>query len=166
MIKGRLKGHDGPNERFLSANVAGIHLRGEEEILQSIATGGPLPDLLNRICSALDCEIGNVVSLISLLDENAAEYAVMAGNAKHFGLHMFCSIGVIAENCTLLGTLEMYACKPWSPTLEQLDLIEHASCLAAIAIEREIGAVEEGEAEVLEMRPIRKRAPGPSENVN
>jgi hypothetical protein len=37
----------------------------EEHVLRSISARAPLPKVLNEICSVLDCQIGNVVSLIS-----------------------------------------------------------------------------------------------------
>jgi hypothetical protein len=126
----------------------------------------PLQQLLNRICSALDCEIGNVVSLVSLLDEDVAEFEVAAKNAKHLGLHMFCSVGVIAENGELLGILEMYSCKPWGPSPQDLELIERAACLAAVAIERGNGAWEADESAIAEMLLIRRRVLDSSETLN
>jgi hypothetical protein len=44
-------------------------LKTEEQILQSISARGPISRILNDICNALDCEIGNTVSLISMPDE-------------------------------------------------------------------------------------------------
>ena len=41
-------------------------LSAEEQLLQAISARAPLPELLDKICSALDCQIGNVVSMISL----------------------------------------------------------------------------------------------------
>jgi len=48
-------------------------LSAEERLLQSVSTGAPLPEVLNEICNALDCQIGNVVSLISLPRDDASE---------------------------------------------------------------------------------------------
>jgi hypothetical protein len=112
-------------------------MKAEEDILKSICAGVPLAQLLNRICSALDCEIGNVVSLVSMLDDNTMDFAAIAGNAKRFGLHTFSSLGVVGENGALLGVLEMYSCEAGIPTAREVKLIERAGCLAAIAIERE-----------------------------
>lgn len=112
-------------------------MTAEEEILNSISAGAPLAQLLNRICSALDCEIGNVVSLLSVPDDNAMNFAAVAENAKRFGLYTFCSLGVIAENGELLGILDMYSCEPDLPSAWQWKLVERAGYLAAIAIERE-----------------------------
>jgi len=153
-------GRDRPSGRLgrlRTGDRVGFLLRGEEQILQSITAGVPLPELLNRICSALDCEIGNVVSLVSLIDDDPATAATMAGNARHFGLYSFCSSGVISANHNLLGTLEMYSCDPWRPTCLELDLIERATCLAAIAIERGNGALEDENVLLADMRMIRKR---------
>src|SRR6476646_9605480 len=70
----------------------------ERELQRSIFARVPVPELLNGICGALDCEIGNVVSLASVLDDVTTDFAALAGNAKHFGLHMFCSMGLISAN--------------------------------------------------------------------
>jgi hypothetical protein len=111
-------------------------LSAEEQLLQSISARAPLPELLNRICSALDCDLSNMVSLISLRDGDATDLADVAREAKHFGLYAFCSASVIGENEELLGSLEMYCCVPHRPSFCELKLIERAACLAAIAIKR------------------------------
>jgi hypothetical protein len=109
-------------------------LGAEEQLLQSISARAPLPEILNGICSALDCQIGNVVSLISLLGDEATDLAETARIAALFGLYSFCSAGVVAENGELLGSLETYCCIPRSPSPREFQLIERATCLAAIGI--------------------------------
>jgi hypothetical protein len=104
------------------------------------------PELLNRICRALDRDIGNVVSLICLRDDDTADGA--AGNAKHFGLYPFCSAGGFAENDELLGV------RSWQPSIEELKLIERATCLAAIAIQRYNEAGDHGNCRVRAHRPV------------
>ena len=111
-------------------------LSAEGQLLQSISARAPLPKILNEICSALDSQIGNVVSLISLPGDDASELAGIAMNAALFGLHTFCSEGVVAENDGLLGSLEMYCSVPRSPSASEFQLIERAKCMAAIAIKR------------------------------
>jgi hypothetical protein len=127
-----------------SENKGQYVLSAEEQLFQSISARAPLPEILNSICGALDRDIDNVVSLISLGDDSATDVAAMAENAKHFGLYPFCSAGIFAENDELLGSLEMYSCVPGSPSIAELHLIERATCLAAIAIERcnEVGEHE------------------------
>ena len=143
-------------ERQSSGESTEFLKRPEKEILLSISAGASLAEVLNRICGALDCEIGNVVSLVSLLDDATEDYAAAAGNAKQFGLHKFCSIGVFAANQELLGTLDMYSCKPELPSAGELALIKRAGRLAAIAIERGDKAFEDTDAVVAEMRPVRR----------
>jgi hypothetical protein len=109
-------------------------LSAEEHLLQSISARAPLPEILNGICSALDCQIGNAISLISLSSDDASELATIAMNAALFGLHTLCSECIVAENDELLGSLEMYCTAPRSPSASELQLIERAKCLAAIAI--------------------------------
>ena len=111
-------------------------LRAEEQLLQSISSHASLPKVLNEISSALDFQIGNVVSLITLPGDDPSELAATAMNAAQFGLHTFCSEGITAENDELLGFLEVYCSVPREPTAEEAELIERAKCLAAIAIKQ------------------------------
>jgi hypothetical protein len=132
-------------------------LKAEEQLLQSISTRAPLPGILNGICSALDCQIGNVVSLISLPGDDASELAAIAMNAALFGLYTFCSEGVVAENDELLGSLEMYCSVPRSPSASEFQLIERAKCLAAIAIKLDNEAAHKGNCGMRGNRPVRGR---------
>src|SRR5271170_1166711 len=77
----------------------------EEQLPQSSSDGASLPGVLNGICSSLDCQIGSVVSLISLSGDDASDVAEIAMNAALFGLYVFCSESVIAGNDELLGFL-------------------------------------------------------------
>ena len=119
-------------------------LAAEEQLLQSISARAPLAEVLNGICSALDCQIGNVVSLISLPGDDASDLAASAMNATFFGLYPFCSERVVAENDELIGSLEMYCSVPRSPSASEFQLIERAKCLAAIAIKLGIEADRQG----------------------
>jgi hypothetical protein len=109
--------------------------KAEERLLQLISNRTPLPKVLNEICSALDCQIGNVVSLISLPGDDPGELAAIAMNATQFGLHTFCSEEIVAENEELLGFLEMYCGVARCPSSEEARFIERAKCLAAIAVQ-------------------------------
>ena len=109
--------------------------KAEVRLLQLVSNRTPLPKVLNEICSALDCQIGNVVSLISLPGDEAGELAAIAMNATLFGLHAFCSEKIVAENEELLGFLEMYSGMPRCPSSDEAQFIERAKCLSAIAIQ-------------------------------
>jgi hypothetical protein len=130
-------------------------LSAEEHLLQSISTGAPLPEVLNGICSALDCQIGEVVSFISLPGDDASELAEIAMNAAFFGLYTFCSESVVGENDELLGSLEMYCSVQRSPSAGEFQLIERAKCLAAIAIKLDNEAGYRGKCGTRENRPVR-----------
>ena len=132
-------------------------LRTEEQLLQSISSRASLPKLLNEICSALDFQIGNVISLITPPGDDPSELAALAMNAAHFGLHTFCSESVAAENGVLLGFLEMYCGVPRDPTAEELQLIERAKCLAAIAIKRHHEASDQDNGGGRGNQGVRKR---------
>jgi len=141
---------DRPQERKVRRNFDDkieYLLSAEEQLLQSISIRGPLPEVLNRICSALDCQIGNVVSLISLPTDDASELAEIAMNATLFGLHTFCSTSVVAENDELLRR---------SPSASEVQLIERAKCLTAIAIKLNKAADDQGNCGMRGNRP----APG------
>jgi GAF domain-containing protein len=98
-----------------------------------------------------------MVSLISLPDDDVTDHAAIARIAALFGLHAFCSAGVVAENDELLGSLEMYSCVPRSPTLREFQLIERATCLAAIVIKRHNEASHHGYGCIHGNRPRRGR---------
>jgi hypothetical protein len=108
----------------------------EEHVLRSISSRVSLPKVLNEICSVLDCQIGNVVSLISLSGDEGGDPEAIGRNAALFGLYTFCSEGVFGESGVLLGFLEMYCSVARSPNASEFQLIERATCLAAIAIQR------------------------------
>lgn len=109
-------------------------LRFEEEILQSISAGNPLADVLNQICSALDCQIGNVVSVIVPAGDHACEFAAIAAKAELFGLSIFYSGKILAENNVPLGSLDMYCVASRTPSPAHFPLIERAKCIAVLAI--------------------------------
>jgi hypothetical protein len=112
-------------------------LRAEEQLLQAIAGRVPLPELLQRICAALDSEIGNVISLVALPDDDAAGLAGIARSANLFRLYKFCSARVEDGDGETLGSLEMYCSVARRPFLGEVQLIERATCLAAVAIRRQ-----------------------------
>ena len=115
-------------------------LRTEEQILQAISARAPVSDILNEICIALDCQIGNMVSLISLPADDAESLVAVAQNAALFGLHAFYSEGIVTENDEVLGSLEMYCSVARIPSANEVELIERAKCLVALAIQRDIEA--------------------------
>jgi DNA-binding Xre family transcriptional regulator len=115
----------------------------EEHVLRSISSGAPLPKVLNEICRVLDCQIANVVSLISLPGDDAGDLGTIARNAAFFGLYTLCSEGVFDESDELLGFLEVYSSVSRSPNASEVQVIERAKCLAAIAIKRHNEATEQ-----------------------
>ena len=134
-------------------------LRAEEQLLQSISARVPLLEVLDRICSAINSQIGNMVSLISLPGDEATDHVAIARIAALFGLHAFCSAGVVAENDELLGSLEMYSFVQRRPSARELQLIKRATCLAAIAIRRHNAANHHSYGCILGNRPVRGRVP-------
>ena len=111
-------------------------LRSEEQLLHSISGRMPLEGILHKICDALNSEIGNVISLVSLPNDDPTSLATIVKSAGVFGLHKFCSASVLGGNDEALGSIEMYCCIPRRPFLNEISLIERATCLAAVAIKR------------------------------
>jgi hypothetical protein len=111
-------------------------LIAEEQLLQSISGRAPLPEILHKICAALDSEIGNMISLFSLPNDEATGLAAIARSATLLGLYSFCSADVVGGNGELLGSLQMYCSAPRRPFSSDVPLIERATYLAAVAIKR------------------------------
>ena len=111
-------------------------LHGENGILELISKGAPLPGVLNRLCGAIDLQIANLVSVITLTDDEAHDLPTMTERAARFGLHVFWSASVPLRDETPLGWLEMYSCISRDPLPLELQLIERVSHLAALAIQR------------------------------
>ena len=111
-------------------------LKTEEQILQSISARAPISKILNDICDALDCQIGKTVSLISVPCNKVMSAAEVSSSAAFFGLHIFASVVIGAESAEELASLEMYCCVLRNPSPGELQLIERAVCLAAVAIKR------------------------------
>jgi hypothetical protein len=133
-------------------------LNSEEKILQSIAGRAPVPKILNEICTALDCQIGSIVSLISLPEDDVTSTSQMARNAALFGLHVFFSTGVFAESGEELGALEVYCSTPRDPVSDEVHLMERAACLAAISIECDIRKREMANWSIPKELPVRGTA--------
>jgi hypothetical protein len=130
-------------------------LAAEEQLLQSISARAPLSEVLNGICSSLDCQIGNMVSLILLPGDDASDLAPAALNAAFFGLYTFCSAGIVTESGELLGSLEMYCSARRTPSPMEIQWIERAKCLAALAIKLENEAEHQRNCDPRANRPAR-----------
>jgi hypothetical protein len=113
--------------------------------------------LRNIISEGLREKDCNGVSHISLAEDDAIDLAAIDVNAEVFGLHIFFSAGVVGESGEDLGSLEMYCCVPRSPSFEEFQLIERATCLAAIAIKVDNEADRQGNRDMCGNRPVRRR---------
>jgi hypothetical protein len=128
-----------PNQSLLHRQFSGRKetlLRGENSILESISMGAPLPEVLNKLCAAIDLQIANLVSVITLADDQEHDLPVITERAVRFGLHVFWSASIPLRNEVALGWLEMYCCVSRGPTPFELQLIGRVTHLAALAIQR------------------------------
>ncbi len=117
-------------------------LAQERQILEMIVLGAPLAETLNRLCSIIDVEIGDVVSVVSLADEEGIHFCAKAQTAMQVGLTLFSSTDILSRSGTLLGTLEIYGCDPRLPTVLETRVIQRVARLAAIALQRHKDAEE------------------------
>jgi hypothetical protein len=141
-------------------------LKAEEQILQSISARAPISKILNDICHALDCEIGNMVSLISMPDDNAISGAEVSYGVGLFGLYSFFSAVIGAESGELFGSLEMYGCVSRKPSPRERQLIERAVCLAAAAIKRHQETIDGGNCRMRVVRSVRGYVPETPSSMN
>jgi hypothetical protein len=141
-------------------------LKTEEQILQSISARAPISKILNDICNALDCEIGNMVSLISMPEENLSSAAEVSRGAALFGLYSFLSVVIWAETGELLGALEMYSCVLRNPSPREFQLTERAVCLAAAAIKRHRETIDGGHCRIHGVRSARDYVPETPTSMN
>jgi len=110
-------------------------LAGEGQLLELISEGAPLMQVLDRVCTALDVQVGNVVSLVLFPEDKEHTRHTIAQRAADFGLSPFSCKPILSARERLLGTLEMYCCVSRQPTQGEEELIEHAANLAALAIQ-------------------------------
>lgn len=110
-------------------------LEGEGQLLELISEGAPLPQVLDKVCTALDVQVGNVVSLVLFPGDEEHALHRIAQTAATFGLSAFSCTAILSPSEEFFGTLEMYCCFPRKPTLGESELIERAAHLAALAIQ-------------------------------
>src|ERR1700689_2670006 len=111
-----------------------VQFTGEKHIRELISLGAPLPGILNELCTAIDVQIGNVVSLVWLPDELDSHLYTSAQSAMQMGLSIFSSVCILSREEALLGTLEIYGCDPRRPTPDEFQLIGRVVNLAAVAL--------------------------------
>jgi len=113
-----------------------IVLPGEGRLLELISTDLPFKDVLNDICAALDVQLGNAVSVVLSAEDDEHVLHRLAEQAVQFGLYVFSCCAILSQSDQLLGTLETYSCLSRRPAVSQTSLIQRASQLAALAMQR------------------------------
>jgi len=132
-------------------------LKEEEQILHAVSARAPIAETLNNICAALDCQIGNTVSLVSVPGPEAPSAAEGTRAATLLGLYVFYSAKLLGDLGEELGSLEVYCCGPRVASAEELRLLDRAQRVAAVAIDREIKAALRAGLRISENRPVQRR---------
>ena len=113
-----------------------MDLPGEKRIVELISKGAPLAEILNNLCTAIDLQLGNIVSVMLLPNDTERDFKTIAHGALQFGLHLYWSADIALGDEDVLGSFEMYCCVPRTPTAFELRLIQRATHMAALAIRR------------------------------
>src|SRR5579863_5039342 len=96
-------------------------LNAEGQLLDLISEGAPLPQILERVCSAVDIQLGNVVSVVLLPDDAEHVSHTFEQSAVTFSLTPFSCMPILSSEAEFLGTLETYSCFPRQPNLTESD---------------------------------------------
>jgi hypothetical protein len=132
-------------------------LKSEQTILDSISARAPLAKTLSDICGALDCQLGNTVSLISITGGDATSAAECVQPETLLGLQMLSSKKILNDRGEELGLMEIYSCVSRTPTDGELRLVEEAHRLAALAIGREMNGNGRANSRALDNQPVQRR---------
>ncbi|HVB86234.1 MAG TPA: hypothetical protein VNK23_06155 [Candidatus Dormibacteraeota bacterium] len=117
-------------------------LVGERQIVELISLGAPLPGILNKLCTAIDLQIGNSVSLVLLPDDQDNDLLSITRLATECGLNVFSSRSILSSDRSLLGRLQIYCCDQRRPTPHEAQLITRVIHLAAVALQRQEDAAQ------------------------
>lgn len=117
-------------------------LVGERQIVELISLGAPLPGILNKLCTAIDLQIGNAVSLVLPPDEQDKDLLSITRLATECGLCVFSSRSILSSERSLLATLQIYCCDQRRPTPHEAQLITRVVHLAAVALQRQEDAAQ------------------------
>ena len=132
-----------PRPEVLPDEGSGTPLRGQAHILERIARGAPLAEVLDAIVALIEGAAPGMLCSILLLDREsrrlrhgAAPSLPTTYNEAVDGLRACWSTPIISATGRVLGTFAMYYYEPRTPTTAEQQLITTATDLAGIAIER------------------------------
>lgn len=108
---------------------------GEGQLLELIIEGAPLSQVMEKLCTALDVQVGNVVSWVLFPEDEEHSLHTIAQSAAKFGLFPFSCNAIVSPSEEFFGTLEIYSCFPRKPNRIEFKLIDRAAHLAALAIQ-------------------------------
>jgi PAS domain S-box-containing protein len=105
----------------------------QHQLLGMIATGNPLPVVLDALVRMVEQQADGMLCSVLLLDEDGL--TVRHGAAP--SLPERWSTPIFSPERQVLGTFAMYSADPRAPTDEELGLIDTAADIARIAIEQQ-----------------------------
>lgn len=111
---------------------------GQNRVLNMVATGAELPDILAEIAQFIETQSGQGLRSIRILDANGTTLTGDAAPGLPDAGRMLkpCSSWpIIGKEGKMLGTLALYYREPTAPSAEELELLSICTRLAGIAIE-------------------------------
>jgi len=111
-------------------------LAGKSQIVELISLGAPPRAILNKLCAPIDFQIGNVVPLFFLPDEQNNDVFSITQAVMQFGLNGFSSTTILSIDKSLLGIFQIYCCRQRRPNPHEARLITRVIRLAAVAFKR------------------------------
>ena len=131
---------------------AGSLVAATRRILEMIAAGASLTDILTNVCTAVDAQFPDMTSMVMLMDPAGRRTSVVAAPRVplDFVEANAWSQPLLSRNNEVLGTFGLFHPTPRSPTPEELCFIQDAAQVAIIAIEgeRSRAALEKAFAEI------------------
>lgn len=125
-------------------------LSGEVRVLERVARGHPLPEILDALCRLVEEIAGDCFCSAELANgERGAASNGSAPTAQH-GLSSCWSVPILSGRDEVLGTFSIYRRTTTQPTVREQELIDRVTKIAGIAIERALSdtALRASEAEL------------------
>jgi PAS domain S-box-containing protein len=111
----------------------------EQRVLESLAEGAPLADVLARLVLAVEAHSPPAIGAIHMREPDGGDYPTRVSpslDCDSAELHIYASAPILASDDRDLGDFVLYVREPRPITDEDVKVLERAANLARIAIER------------------------------
>ncbi len=143
---GRLIYYEGSVEDITEHKQTESLLVGQTRMLELLVNDAPLTQVLDVLCEMVEAHSEGLMCSIFLTDKSSVSLRCVAAPSWHsipkstsieFDLAHACwSTPIVSESGKILGTFTMYSRQPRQPTPRECKVLEIATRLAGVAIER------------------------------